>query len=92
MDLRGPILQIDMRHIFPTNDIGTHHPSVFCRCSPNVNESRGVTLHTSFDGREIIIAAEIAIEARCECCLYYINEKGERTDPPPKFIEQQLKG
>lgn len=76
-----------MRHIFPTNDTKKHYPTVFCECKPQVNEVTDVCQHVSFDGREIVLEAEVAMGMRCEDCLHYINQKGDRIDPPPKYDE-----
>lgn len=77
------------RHIFPLGDSQPHSQSEWCPCKPTPFEDNGAQgyFHHFFDGREIVLEAEIIMGMRCEGCGHYINEKGEHCDPPPPYDE-----
>lgn len=80
------------RHVYPLDDSQPHYANKQCHCDPIVfKDGQGVTIkHRAFDGREkeeIVVQGEVLTGVRCEDCLHYINEKGERI-PQPEAIKE----
>lgn len=77
-------------HRIPIGDSGSHYQNMDCPCNPSLIEGDEYDLvaHHAFDGREIIIQAEVAMGIRCKDCLDYLDKDGEHTDKaPPKYEE-----
>lgn len=89
-DRRFRVTNIGMlRHRIPIGDIRQHDTSVHCPCNPRLIEGdrEDLCLHSAFDNREIVIAAELAMGMRCEDCGHYMDREGNRTGLPPPYEE-----
>jgi len=78
-----------LKHIFPVGDSREHYEHIDCPCRPTLVEGDryDACIHRAFDGRDIILQAEIIMGIRCKEHGHYINEKGDHCDPPPLFYE-----
>ena len=81
---------MEVRHRIPVGDSRPHERSAFCECGPEFMEGDGydVVYHHAFDGREILLQAEIVMGIRCKDCLEYLDMNGNHTkEAPPPYDE-----
>jgi hypothetical protein len=85
---------MEARHRIPIGDSRPHTQSPLCACGPECIEGDeyDLVLHHAFDGREIIIQAEIVMGIRCKDCLEYLDSNGEHTEEAPPTYDETSGG
>lgn len=78
-----------LHHIIPIGDSEPHIESLNCPCNPRLFEGDrwDECWHTSFDGREFILAIEVFLGIRCKDHCHFIDAKGNHCAPPPPYLE-----